>query len=276
MVGQKPVLDYLETLILDDRLPNFIIICGARGCGKSALMAEMYKMYARRGNAANRVKFEVSVGDVRKAIELANKIKGDALFCEFPNADKMSPAAKNALLKIVEEPPKNVYFLMSLEDINNTLETLQSRATVINMLPYSPTDIGEYAKKYKFNSDEMSVIANVCETPGEVDMLHEYGVMKFYNYVQTVVDHIATVSGANCFKISDRLHMKDDDDGYDIKIFLKAFITECSNRLASDVSKYAAAIKITSKTLQSLNITGVAKQSLIDVWILDIRREWMQ
>lgn len=276
MIGQNTILDYLETLIMDDRLPNFIVLVGSRGSGRHTLMHETLNLYKRRGNTASDVWFGTSVNDVRKSIELANTVKVDSLFCMFPDADKMSLAAKNALLKIVEEPPQNVYFMMSLEDINNTLETIQSRATVINMQPYTPTEIGQYAERFKFSTDEMPVIANVCETPGEVNLLRDYGVKKFYDYVTLVVDNITTVSGANCFKITDKLQMKDDSEGYDIKIFLKAFITECSNRLRQDVARYASAIRITSKTLQSLSVTGIAKQNLLDMWILDIRKEWMQ
>lgn len=276
MIGQESVRNYLETLVMDDRLPNFLIIAGQKGSGKRTLVDEVFKTYKRRGNNATLVKFDIAVSDVRKAIELANNTKGSTLFCVFADADRMSLAAKNALLKIVEEPPKNVYFIVTLESLGNTLETIQSRATVVNMQPYTPTEIGEYAERHKFTSAEMPIVANVCETPGEVDLLKEYGVSTFYQFVNTVVDHIATVSGANCFKIADKLKMKDDSEGYDIRIFLKAFITECSNRLREDVSKYATAIKITSKTLQSLNVTGISKQSLIDIWILDIRKEWMQ
>ncbi len=50
-----------------------------------------------------------SVSDVRQAVEQTQTVGGTTVFCTFADADNMSLAAKNALLKIVEEPPKNVY-----------------------------------------------------------------------------------------------------------------------------------------------------------------------
>ena len=102
------------------------------------------------------------------------------------------------------------------------------------------------------------------------------GVLDFYNYVEKVVDNIALVSGSNAFKIGDKIAFKDSDEKkYDLKLFWKSFMTICVSRIKDDPFKYSAGIRITSKYLQELRITGINKQSTFDCWLLDIRQEWM-
>ncbi len=52
-------------------------------------------------------------------------------------ADAMNPAAANALLKILEEPPSSVYFILVSSISKSLLPTIRSRCRVI---PFSPPD----------------------------------------------------------------------------------------------------------------------------------------
>ena len=272
MIGQKELIQEIDSLIANDKFPKFSIIVGPKGSGKTLLVEHIHSTFSK-GIALN---LGTSVSDVRQAISQSQTVKGDIVFCVFNHADSMSVQAKNALLKIVEEPPANVYFIMTLESLSNTLDTIRSRATVYQMLPYTPTEIGQLIASHHPHSDEMGILVNLCEVPGEVEELCTAGVIKFYEYVKSVVDYIAEVSGANCFKIANKIKLSDKDAaGYDLRLFFKAFMTECSNRLLEDTIRYASAIKITSKYLQDLNINGVSKSSLFDMWILDIRKAWM-
>jgi hypothetical protein len=129
---------------------------------------------------------------------------------------------------------------------------------------------------YPSFTDERQIVDDLCVTPGEVDLLMEMGPVEFYEYAEKVVDNVAVVSGANSFKIAQKIKFKDTDtDKYDLRLFWKAFMTICSSRLREDPHRYAEGIKITSKYLQELRITGINKASTFDCWLLDIRKEWM-
>ncbi len=52
-------------------------------------------------------------------------------------ADAMNPAAANALLKILEEPPSSVYFILVSSKTKSLLPTIRSRCRVI---PFGPPD----------------------------------------------------------------------------------------------------------------------------------------
>ena len=67
------------------------------------------------------------------------------------NADKMTVQAQNALLKLLEEPPRNVYFFLLCENGSSLLPTVRSRAPVIRMQILSYDELFAYLVK---NSDK--------------------------------------------------------------------------------------------------------------------------
>lgn len=58
----------------------------------------------------------------------------------IPGIDKALAAAQNILLKIFEEPPNHVIFIMTAEEKKNVLPTILSRAVVINVNAASKED----------------------------------------------------------------------------------------------------------------------------------------
>jgi hypothetical protein len=219
----------------------------------------------------------VGVEDVRELIQEAYKVSAPIVYV-VADADKMSPAAKNALLKVTEEPPKNAYIILTLTDLNSTINTIRSRGQVFYMDAYSVDNIDEYYhNNYSSFTDDRKIVNELCQTPGEVDLLMQMQPTEFYEYTEKVVDNVAVVSGSNSFKIAQKIKFKDtDEDKYDLKLFWKAFMTICSSRLREDPHRYADGIKITSKYLQELRITGINKSSTFDMWLLDIRKAWME
>lgn len=276
MIGQVELKENILSQIESGTFPRFSILVGQSGSGKKMMCGFIATHLHAYPYCCG-----ISVEDIRKMIAEAHKVAAKVLFV-IPDADKMSPAAKNALLKVTEEPPQNAYFIMTLSDVNNTLNTIKSRGTVYYMDKYSVNELYEYAKdvtNHNLHDDEFNIIRNICETPGEINTLlghDKCGVLDFYNYAEKVVDNIAIVSGSNAFKIGDKIAFKDaDTDKFDLRLFWKAFMTICVNRLETDPFKYAYGVRTTSKYLQDLRMTGVNKQYTFDMWLLDIRQEWM-
>ena len=273
MIGQDKLLKQIEKQIADNNFLHFCIITGVFGSGRKTLAHEIGKLIG--GIVINT---GISVSDIRVMIENVYKTVNTTVHI-IPDADKMSVQAKNALLKVTEEPPNDAYFIMTLEDINNTLETIKSRATVYKMLNYTSTEIDQYyMEQVKDNPAELqrNIINDLCETPGEVNIMLNIGVVEFYEFVSYVVDNIAETSGSNSFKIAEKLSLKADSEGYDLKMFLKTFMSICIKRMEDDSLKYLNGEAITSKYLRELNITGVNKQMLFDSWLLSIRDNWMK
>lgn len=271
MIGQSNFKRSVADMVENNSFPRFSIIVGQPGSGKKL----MSQYIAKQLNIQSAF-IGTSVDEIRTMITEAYRLAMPLVYI-IADADKMSPAAKNALLKVTEEPPRQAYFILTLTDLSNTLGTIKSRGTVFYMDPYTQNEIDEYYhNNYPSFADERKIVDEICSTPGEVDKIVEMGTTSFYEYVEKVVDNIAVVSGSNSFKIAQQIKLKESDtDKYDLKLFWKTFMSICSLRLRTDPIKYSDGIKITSKYIQELRITGINKASAVDMWILDIRKAWL-
>lgn len=266
MIGQNNIRQQLSTLIENKTFPRFTILVGAKGSGKKTLC----KWIANNlGETVYKVE-DVKVDTIRKLISDSYKVQTPIVYI-ISDADNMSIAAKNALLKVTEEPPNNARFIMTLENTENTLETVRSRATIFNMDVYTPAEILEYSDN---RFEKLDIVAEICETPGEVDTFFSMGA-DFFLFVEKVVDNISEVSLANAFKIADMIAFKGEEDKYDLKLFLKAFQKICASRY-KEGTEYLVAVRVTSDILNDLRITGINKNALFDMWILNIRDIWEQ
>ena len=277
MIGQKELLEHMCSLIENGNFPRTSILIGDDGSGKKTLCSELCKQFKITPAYVG-----TKVDEIREMIKNAYVCVEKTLYI-IPDADKMTANASNALLKVLEEPPNNAYFMLLYNDINTVLKTIISRSTVFMMHPYSREELTEYIdSKYTYNpfagKKYKEIVLDFCDIPGEIDIVLSQDIKEFYNYTKKVVDHIATVQSANSFKIADKVALKKDDEGYNLKMFWKLFIFICLDIIKSEtkcVLKYAHGISITSKYLQDLRLRGVNKQTLIDMWILDIRKAWM-
>lgn len=272
MIGQKEVVSKILGQISRNKFPRFTILIGEKGSGKKTLAKEI-------GSLLNCVTTfnDNSVDQIRFIIDESYKLP-DRIVYVIEDCDNMSNAAANALLKVTEEPPKNAYFIITCESIDNLLSTIKSRGVTYMLEPYTYEDKCDYLHTCQEKTEEEETfILNVASNIGEVKELVNMDISAFRDYVNLVIDNIAEVSGSNAFKIADKVNIKDDKDKYDLRIFLRAFSSICVDRMLSsdDPLKYAQAVAVTGDILQELRIRGINKQMLIDKWILNIREIWL-
>lgn len=281
MIGQKELRTRIEQLIENDTFPRFSILVGPKGSGKKTLANWIRRCMGQYELTISYEATDVKIDTIRDIIAGAYKTAVTNIYI-IPDADYMSNAAKNALLKVTEEPPNNAYIIMTLEDENNTLETIRSRGTVFHMDRYTPDEIERYAEEYleTASNGKWDIIRNLCETPGDVEILCKSNPSAFYDYVQLVVDNIAEVSLANAFKIPSKVALKEDAEGYDLRLFWKAFIQVLMHKSltfdceAEQIVQYGNAVAVTSKYLQKLKVKGINRSMLMDNWVLEIRKVW--
>lgn len=134
LVGQKKNKELVDGGKLDNA--TFILIKGPKNYGKTYLskyIASHYKM--------DYILLDNKVETIRQLVSSSNK--NNNCVYHFKDFDKSSPAAKAALLKIAEETPRGVKIVVTTSAYN-FLQTLISRAYVIDMAPYTIEDIKEY------------------------------------------------------------------------------------------------------------------------------------
>lgn len=272
MIGQKRIQSELMQLSDANKFPRFSIITGSCGSGKKTLCrligSKMFGIIVMIP--------DIKVETIRNMILNSYKVTTPTLYV-IPDADAMSLGAKNSLLKVTEEPPNNAYFIMTLENIDNTLPTIKSRAFCFYLDPYSEQELDFYYETVSSKMPHLKIMHKLAETPGEINYLMQAGPDKFLEYVEKVVDNIAVVNGSNAFKIAKDISLKDSDAGYDLRMFWKSFSIVCFDRYKEDPDqKYADGIALTNKFMRKLTIKSINKTMLFDAWILAIRRLWFE
>ena len=264
MIGQKQLLEKIDKII--DRFPKFSIIVGPKGSGKHLIT----KYITDKLNLPI-VPFGTGIDEVRKIIDLSYE-QTEPLCYVCYDADSMSLGAKNSLLKITEEPPNNAYFILTLQSMSNTLETIQSRGTVLPLDSYTTPELLEYRTIRNYESKYDSILKDICETTGEVDELFKFKVEQFYKFAQTVAYQIHIPTTGNIFKISKSIKSKDGEEGYDPILLFKAvrslFIKKA---LETKKPQYLYASNVTSECLRDLSLVNVNKVGTVDNWIMSVR-----
>lgn len=209
MIGQKNNINTLIQWRCNKSVPRFIIISGAQGSGRLTLAKIIIKMINAKG-----VIMGNSIAEVRETIENAYTITQPTCYI-FRDADDMKNEAKNALLKVVEEPPNNAYFIMTVHNIDNMLGTIRSRGTVIKMEPYTMQELRSVSE------DELSL--EYCNNIGELQISHEE-IQRAEDCVDGVLKALKEKSGNRLLKACTQLRAKQTEtDKIDCSLFFKVF-----------------------------------------------------
>lgn len=274
MIGQTLILNTVDTWLRQGSVPRFMIISGDKGSGRTTLSKEI-----SRRMQAYLIECELSVDAVREAVKNCYKCSAPTVYL-FRDADKMSTAAKNAMLKITEEPPRQAHFIVTVQNAENMLETLRSRATNIQMSPYSSSELDQFYESKV--AQKNSLIREVCEVPGMMLDMQKVNLEELVNFCDTIVDNIQVVTGVNAFKIVQRIKLKEDGEGYDPDLFFHCMKYTLRKRLLNmmdctesfglkEAFTLYRMLNTTYKYHREFNITGVKKDATLDMWVLEMR-----
>ena len=179
--GQKKLKQELQRLLDSARVPHTMIFYGEEGLGKTtaaldlaALLTgaadtfweevEAWKEYADKVPVLTAAKdsvwyihplgMELKIEQFRAFTEAMSVFDDSPKVCIIDEAQTMMPVISNSLLKTLEEPVGNLYFILVTHDIHALLPTIRSRSESFPFFPLSREEYHELAvsdpKKYKF------------------------------------------------------------------------------------------------------------------------------
>lgn len=273
MIGQKKLLQKIDNLI-QHNFPRFLLLVGTKGCGKHLMAKEIAERLS-----VTLVPIGNGVEEVRQTIKNAYTNTEPIMYL-FADTENMSVAAKNALLKVTEEPPQQAYFVMTVSSTQDTLSTITSRACVLNMDSYSLEELREYtlSKSDKLSEDEIMFVTTVALTPSDVSTILSYDIKEYKNFVQSVCDNLHVVNSANSLKIGNKLALKKDEDKWDVILTLNALKWQYYNKYMATKQKfyYKAHIAVCNAIYDIMIKNSVNKQYCVDELILNIRKIWRE
>lgn len=188
--GQSAHVEKLKTSFAAGTNVHAYMLCGPRGTGKKSI-ARLCAMTALcRGEGAKpcgvcgpcrrvlsdthpdvhtvlpeKGKQTIGVSVLRDVLaEVGVKsFEASAKVLVFPEAERMTPAAQNCLLKTLEEPPQDTVFFLITEQPGSLLPTIVSRCRVIRFHPLSQEDCEKRLTALGLSPDDAKRRARMAE-----------------------------------------------------------------------------------------------------------------
>ena len=273
LVGQEYTKKLLKNSVINNKFAHAYIFTGPRGTGKTSSAKIFAKaincLHPVDGNPCNKcqncVNFESSpdiieldaasnngVDDIREIINNV-RLAPSSMKIKVYIIDEfhmLSTSAFNALLLTLEEPPKDVVFILATTDIQSVPITVLSRCQRFDFKPISIQDI-EDRLKYVCTEEKLNVTDDAIK---EIAMMSNGGLRDALSILDQVASNgeeidvqnvIANFGGISNKKINQLLDYYETNsvselidyineiknDGIDIKILIDKLVTRIKNIL---------------------------------------------
>ena len=319
MTGQKHVSSTLQNAIKLDLVAHAYLFCGPRGTGKTTTARILSKAIncldydsknmepCNKCHACKSIS-ESSVLDVveidaasNRGIDEIRLLKENVNFAPTQVKNKvyiidevhmLTNEAFNALLKTLEEPPSNVFFILATTEAHKIPDTIISRCQKFNFERLSVCDIVsrlEYIcefEKIEFNPDGLNMIAEISkggmrDSISMLDQIHSMGPVTLEN-VTSALGKTEANTFEKLFGLMQESKTKDALDmlnkiyisGFSLMQFSEDFMLflrdEMYNKIEKDLNsalKISELISLFYDLKQRFNDSGLIKSTL-EVFII--------
>jgi DNA polymerase-3 subunit delta' len=156
IIGHKPQMEMLQKVVEEKRLPNAWLFAGIRGIGKRLVAEEIATAILRSDKVASHTHPDLFIVEpekqrllINQMRELAQKVQfhpleANAKVAIIDDADTMTDAAANSLLKLIEEPPSSTHFILITAATHRVLPTIRSRCQIVSFAPLPDDEIARF------------------------------------------------------------------------------------------------------------------------------------
>ena len=136
----------------------------------------------------------LAVNDVKEIIEQANvkPMICDKKIIVINDISFSSEEAQNKLLKTLEEPPKNVYFLISTTNLDKVLPTIKSRLIKQEIKPFAKEQVKEFLKDEQNENFDLALSLGGGFIGKTLDILSNNDFITQYELALNVVCNLQT------------------------------------------------------------------------------------
>jgi len=256
LVGHEAAERELRRLYETDRLPHAILFSGPRGIGKATLAFRFARFVLARGAAVpgvaglaidpdsgafrrvvagghadlltveraydprrRRLRTEIVVEDAREIagfLRLTPAEEGWRIVV-VDGADAMNRNAANALLKILEEPPRRALLLLVAHNPGRLLPTIRSRLRRLPLAPLEPEAVRGLLRRYRPQLAEHEAAAVAALAGGSIGRaleLIEAGGLALYGSLIELLAQVPRIDIAGLHAFADRLSRPEAEDAY--------------------------------------------------------------
>jgi len=289
LYGNEPAKTSLQKALGSGRIANAYVFCGKSGVGKR-LLADLFAralvcegagkarpcdqcsacIKARSKNHPDIVSLtksaaraSIGVDDIREQILQEVYLKpylADRRVFIIEDGDILSVEAQNALLKILEEPPSYVTFILLVTEKDKLLDTVLSRSQLISFFPLAVSEVCAYLKETYGDNENNEMIARLSQGSigTAVALLKDEAKMALF---EKSVQHMLRLKGSAVsvremvdFLLDERENIQEITD------FLLTFLRDCVF-LLSGASNHL--IYVSKASQMRVFIKDISKKSLV-------------
>ncbi|MGX7590579.1 DNA polymerase III subunit gamma/tau [Candidatus Karelsulcia muelleri] len=191
VIGQKHITETLKNAILKKKIAKSFLFCGPKGVGKTTcarILARKLNEYDSKNIIELDAASNNSVDDIKDILKQLNylPIGGKYKIYIIDEVHMLSHSAFNAFLKVLEEPPTHVIFILATTKKNKILDTVLSRCQIYEFKPISIKNLLKYLiqicilENVEYEKDALLLIAENAE--GSLrDALSAFDRLKLYS-----------------------------------------------------------------------------------------------
>lgn len=110
------------------------------------------------------------IKDLQKEFSLTGRSNEKKVYI-INEAEKLTQAAANSILKFLEEPTSEIYAILITENINQMLKTIVSRCTIITFRPLDLLKEVEFYKDYKKDLTKLKLAIQLAGKKDDIESL---------------------------------------------------------------------------------------------------------
>lgn len=166
IIGNDAVKKRLELLCATETVPHLLLFCGVKGLGKLQF-AEAFAKKWLKANAHTTPDLYTfspegksgmhSIQAIRRLIDEVNlaPFSSDKKAFIIDDAERMLPTSANALLKTLEEPPKNTLIILITSAPERLLATIVSRSQAVRFCPLTNEEVATILRNKQVPEDQI-------------------------------------------------------------------------------------------------------------------------
>lgn len=209
VLGHEQNKEFLQNFLQRDARPHALLFCGAEGLGKKKLALEFAKTFLclngkgddsceacrllnfADGNVSHPdfilverlpEKRDLSIEQMRELAKQAAfaPVLSKNKICIVEDADRLTEAAANSFLKLLEEPPAGWLIILLASSEDKLLTTILSRVVKLRFNPLAVADVKKLLLERGVAENESEVLARISEgSVGTALNLNEQNALEY-------------------------------------------------------------------------------------------------